>query len=180
MRLQAGADKTVRLYDVNSAREVNTFSAGTTLDDTQVGCCWLAADTIASVALNGDLLLFDQRMAACHTRVIAHQRSVTAMAAKSSADDELWTADYSGRVLRWNTGACSLLRKRGLAMTCSDDAAHCQVKGARSGCPRRIQTPWWALQLARTTCSRSALTIVRCGLALPSRALSRCRVRLNR
>ena len=168
----------MRLYDVNSAREVNTFSAGTTLDDTQVGCCWLAADTIASVALNGDLLLFDQRMAACHTRVIAHQRSVTVMAAKSSAVDELWTADYSGRVLRWNTGACLLLRKPGLAMACSDDATRRQAKAARSGCPRRTHTPLWALPRARTTCSLSALTIAWCGLA-PSRALPRYRVRPN-
>ena len=109
---QAGADKTVRLYDTNSAREVSCFAAGAALDDTQVGCYWLAADTIASVALNGDLLLFDQRMAACHTRVIAHQRSVTAMTAHSAASEELWTADYSGRVLRWNTGASPPWRAR--------------------------------------------------------------------
>ena len=96
----------MRLYDTNSAREVSTFVAGTALDDTQVGCFWLSTDTIASVALSGDLLLFDQRMAACHTRVIAHQRSVTAMTACSAASQELWTADYSGRVLRCSTGAC--------------------------------------------------------------------------
>ena len=105
----------MRLYDVNSAREVSVFSAGATLDDTQVGCCWLAADAIASVALNGDLLLFDQRVAACHTRIVALQRSVTAMAAKALADNELWTADYSGRVLRWNVGTHSPHFKLGLA-----------------------------------------------------------------
>jgi len=125
---QAGADKTVRLWDAHAAREVSKFTAGTTLDDTQVGCCWLSADTIASVALNGDLLLFDHRMAACHTRVIAHQRSVTAITARSAAGEELWTADYSGRVLRWNLGAGCVERQTAThtnavvgAATCNDE-----------------------------------------------------------
>ena len=103
---QAGQDKTVRLWDVKSARELSKHAAGDALEDTQMGCLWLAPELLVSASLGGDLLLFDPRMAGCITRVLAHQRAVTAMAADAASGD-VWSADYSGRVLRWSGGRCT-------------------------------------------------------------------------
>jgi hypothetical protein len=99
--LQAGADKTLRLWDAHAARAVCKFVAGGELEDTQVGCSWLGRDTLAAVSLGGDIRLFDARMAKCHTHVIGHQRSITAMA---SAGTSFWTADYGGRALECKLG----------------------------------------------------------------------------
>ncbi len=124
-------DKTVRLWDARTAREVAKFSAGSELDDVQVGCAWLGAEVLAAVSLGGDIRLFDHRMASCFRHIIAHQRSITALAAGNlqNSEEELYSADYLGRTLRWKPGAGTHERRlmvpegrlaAAAALTCTD------------------------------------------------------------
>jgi len=104
--LSSGADKTVRLWDATSAREVARFSAGSAIEDMQVGCAWLHdCGALASLSLSGDILLFDPRLAGCHTRILGHQRAVSTACA---AGGEVWTGDLGGRILRWPADGCAV------------------------------------------------------------------------
>jgi hypothetical protein len=118
-------DKTVRLWDARTAREVAKFSAGSELDDVQLGCAWLGLDVLASVSLGGDVRLFDHRMASCFRRIVAHQRSITALAVGNvkSSEEELFSTDYLGRTLRWKPGAGTHERRRVLPVGRSAAAA---------------------------------------------------------
>jgi WD40 repeat protein len=99
----AGADKTCRLWDVKSAREICKLDAGTELNDMQVGCAWLGNNTLVSVGLGGDVRVLDARTAKCQMHIIGHQRAITAACA--GADETVFTSDYLGHVLRWSRGA---------------------------------------------------------------------------
>ncbi len=92
-------DKTVRLFDVATAKQQHAFTVGAELQDMQCGVVWLDASTVAAVSLGGDLNLFDTRTRACRRTVHAHQRNVTAMACSGAS---FWTADYEGKTFLRN------------------------------------------------------------------------------
>lgn len=89
----AGADKTVRLFDVQSTSQTHCFTLGAEVSDMQCGVLYLDDSTLASVSLSGDVNLFDTRTKACRQTIKSHQKSVTALCCRGS---DVMTADYEG------------------------------------------------------------------------------------
>jgi WD repeat-containing protein 1 (actin-interacting protein 1) len=65
----SAADKTVKLWDVETQKAVNTWTAGSAIGDQQIGNTWSAEHGIVSLSLSGDLNVFDPRVGDKPTRV---------------------------------------------------------------------------------------------------------------
>ncbi|KIP12112.1 hypothetical protein PHLGIDRAFT_27517 [Phlebiopsis gigantea 11061_1 CR5-6] len=82
----SSADRTVKLWDVESRKAVTTWTLGKAVDLQQVGNTWTEGDDIVSLSLNGDLNIFDKRVGDKPARVLhAPPRAITALAPTSSS-----------------------------------------------------------------------------------------------
>ncbi|KAK7020199.1 WD40 repeat-like protein [Paramarasmius palmivorus] len=98
----SSADCTVKLWDVEARKAVQTWSLGSGVGNQQVGNAWSGEKEIVSLSLGGDLNIFDQRTADKPARIInAPQKPITAMAAFGSDTFLAGTAD--GRVLSFSS-----------------------------------------------------------------------------
>ena len=56
--------------DVETAKNVTTWTLGTAINDQQVGNTWVGAEDIVSLSLSGDLNVFDRRVGDRPSKII--------------------------------------------------------------------------------------------------------------
>ncbi|KAF8652390.1 hypothetical protein AX16_004418 [Volvariella volvacea WC 439] len=98
----SSADRTVKLWDVETRKPVTTWTLGTGIDNQQVGNTWSSNHGIVSLSMSGNLNVFDPRVADKPARILeAAQKSITSIAPAVSGTLVVGTAD--GRVLSYTT-----------------------------------------------------------------------------
>ncbi|RKP14313.1 WD repeat-containing protein-like protein 1 [Piptocephalis cylindrospora] len=102
--LTASADRTVKIWDVETAKVSSTFSMGTTTDAQQMGCVWSGVqDQAISLGLDGSLSYLDSRDPTKPSRVVhGHQVAITAASLNTKEPATFFTGSYDGRVLSWD------------------------------------------------------------------------------
>ncbi|KAI0763094.1 WD40 repeat-like protein [Trametes elegans] len=94
----SSADRTVKLWDVETKKAQMTWSLGSGVNHQQVGNTWTEGDSIVSLSISGDLNVFDKRVGDKPARVLyGPQKSITAALPAPSSTFIVGTAD--GRVL---------------------------------------------------------------------------------
>eukprot|EP00123_Amoebidium_parasiticum_P017958 comp24046_c0_seq1/m.43132 comp24046_c0_seq1/g.43132 ORF comp24046_c0_seq1/g.43132 comp24046_c0_seq1/m.43132 type:complete len:600 (-) comp24046_c0_seq1:168-1967(-) len=100
--LTASADKTVKLWNIESpATCATTFTFGDTVEDQQLGCLW-QGDDMLTISLSGFINYLDTANPDKPRRVVqGHNKLITALAV-SSDGKSIFSGDYSGRIVRWD------------------------------------------------------------------------------
>ncbi|KAI0631116.1 WD40 repeat-like protein [Trametes polyzona] len=94
----SAADRTVKLWDVETKKAQVTWTLGSTVSHQQVGNTWTEGDNIVSLSMSGDLNVFDKRVGDKPARVLhGPQKAITAALVGPSSTFFVGTAD--GRVL---------------------------------------------------------------------------------
>ncbi|TFK32026.1 WD40 repeat-like protein [Crucibulum laeve] len=110
--ITSSADRTVKLWDVETRKAVQTWTLGTGISHQQMGNTWSGEQDIVSLSLSGDLNLFDPRTGEKPTRVFrAPQTSITALAPLNSSTFIAGTAE--GRIFSYSDDASSCLEGEG-------------------------------------------------------------------
>ncbi|KAI0036110.1 WD40 repeat-like protein [Vararia minispora EC-137] len=113
----SSADTTVKIWDAETKKTTMTYTLGPGVDHQQVGNVWSAPNTVVSLALSGDLNVFDTRSGDKPTKILyagvfGSQKSVTAAAPLSSDTFLVGTAD--GRILAYEpSGDASYVSGKG-------------------------------------------------------------------
>ncbi|KAI0346150.1 WD40 repeat-like protein [Trametopsis cervina] len=98
----SSADRTVKLWDVESRKAVTTWTLGTRIEDQQVGNVWTEGDDIVSLSVSSDLNVFDKRISDKPARVLkAPSKSITA-AVSASRSGTFIAGVADGRVLSFS------------------------------------------------------------------------------
>jgi WD40 repeat protein len=111
----ASADKTVKVFDASSGAVEKSFSTSDNpqTDDQQLGVAWVG-DTILSVSLGSSIAHFDAAAAGGPPKTVwhGHNKFITAITASA---EFLYTASYTGQIIRWNqaTGETTLFKGTG-------------------------------------------------------------------
>jgi len=95
--MTASADKTVKVWDVETQALVVKFEMGKDLEHQQLGCLW-AGDYMLSLALSGEINYLDKGTGEVVNTIKGHQKSISALAASG---DSIITGDFTGRMVSW-------------------------------------------------------------------------------
>ena len=98
----SSADKSVKVWNVESGDTVATFSAGTDLGDMQVAVVW-KADKIISLSLSGNLNIWQVDSQAPVGVLMGHQMQLTAVCADAQTGT-IFTGSSDGVICHWNEG----------------------------------------------------------------------------
>ncbi|KAL9710209.1 WD40 repeat-like protein [Leucoagaricus gongylophorus] len=97
----SSADKTVKLWDVETRKATTTWTVGSAIDDQQVGNTWSGENNLVSLSLGGNLNVFDPRTPERSARVFsAPQTAINATITTKS--DTFLTGTASGRVYSYS------------------------------------------------------------------------------
>lgn len=103
--LSASADKTCKIWNVESRQMLVEFVLGKEVDDQQLSCLWMG-DHLLSVSLAGEIKYLDRNNPSTPLRVVTgHNKSICAMTVKPQ--EAIFTASFDGRIVKWDvaTGA---------------------------------------------------------------------------
>jgi WD40 repeat protein len=95
--LTASADKTCKIWDLDSGSSTHTFKFGEALEDQQLGCLW-QGNTLLSINLNGDISYLTPDVERPTKVLMGHSKSIEAMV-YNSQNDHFYTADREGRII---------------------------------------------------------------------------------
>ncbi|TDL25119.1 WD40 repeat-like protein [Rickenella mellea] len=94
-------DCTVKLWDVETRKAIQTWSLGTGIPNQQVGSVWSSEGEIVSLSMSGDLNIFDQRVGDKPSRILkGPQKAITAGSLTSSGTFLTGSAD--GRIMSFS------------------------------------------------------------------------------
>ncbi|KZO95341.1 WD40 repeat-like protein [Calocera viscosa TUFC12733] len=107
----SSTDCTVKLWDVETRKIVNTWTVGSDISSQQVGNTW-AKDDIVSLSLSGDLNVFDRRdTGRPHQIIYGAQRGITAFTVAPSGT--LYAGAYDGRVVSFSDNGAEAIHGDG-------------------------------------------------------------------
>ncbi|OAF65581.1 Actin-interacting protein 1, partial [Intoshia linei] len=97
------ADKTVKLWDIETKKSIQSLSMGSELEHMLTGGLWCKGDTnqVISLSLNGYLSYIDVSSNQITRQIHGHSTSISSMAKVS--DNEYITGSVSGRLCKWTT-----------------------------------------------------------------------------
>ncbi|KAF9517484.1 hypothetical protein BS47DRAFT_1339315 [Hydnum rufescens UP504] len=96
------ADRTVKLWDAETRQAISSWTVGPGVDHQQVGCTWAGSEGIASLSLNGDINIFDQRTGDRPSRILPGiQTPITSLAL--SRDKTLFASSSDGKVVAFSS-----------------------------------------------------------------------------
>lgn len=99
--LTASADRSCKIWDVETGKCITTFQFEKTTENQQLGCLW-QGDYLLSVNLAGDITYLDQNNASSPQRVLkGHNKFVTALA-YDKEKKSLYSGSYDSVIVRWN------------------------------------------------------------------------------
>lgn len=112
--MTVSADKTAKIWNVESRELVQEFVLGTTILDMQVGCIW-QADQLLTVSLSGFINYLDRSNNSSPSRLIkGHNRPITSIATTEDRS-QVYSASSDGAICRWDaaTGANERVQGKG-------------------------------------------------------------------
>ncbi|KAJ1976336.1 WD40 repeat-like protein [Dimargaris cristalligena] len=104
--MTSSGDGTVRLWDVETGRRVQTFTFNQYGDhrDQQVGNLW-SGEHLVSLGLSGDLFFLDPRADSLQLKRTLHGHQRAIMASAMTPESTLFTGDSDGRIFDWHFDA---------------------------------------------------------------------------
>ncbi|KAK6185852.1 hypothetical protein SNE40_007998 [Patella caerulea] len=103
--LSVSADKTAKVWDVETTSVVTEFVMGDQVQDMQVGCLW-QNDTLLSVSLSGYINYLDVDNPSKPRRIVkGHNKSITAMAL-SSDKSTIFTGSFDSHINYMDAVSC--------------------------------------------------------------------------
>ncbi|EJU02244.1 WD40 repeat-like protein [Dacryopinax primogenitus] len=107
----SSTDGTVKLWDAETHKIINTWTVGTGIHNQQVGNTWVQED-IVSLSLSGDLSVFDRREAEKPRQILyGAQRPITAFTAALSGT--MYAGSYDGRVVSFSDNGAESVKGDG-------------------------------------------------------------------
>ncbi|KAI0805965.1 WD40 repeat-like protein [Irpex lacteus] len=95
----SAADRTVKLWDVETRKAITSWTLGTVVEHQQVGNAWTDGDDVVSLSVSGDLNIFDKRVNDQPARILkAPAKSITAVV-PTSTNNTFIAGLSDGRVL---------------------------------------------------------------------------------
>ncbi|EGO03741.1 hypothetical protein SERLA73DRAFT_175361 [Serpula lacrymans var. lacrymans S7.3] len=102
--LTSSADRTVKLWDVETRKAITTWNLGTEIGHQQMGNTWSGAENLVSLSMSGDLNIFDRRVGDKPSRILeGPQKAITAAATVSASTFLAGTAD--GRIISYEAAS---------------------------------------------------------------------------
>jgi WD40 repeat protein len=99
--LTASADKTCKVWNMDTYQVEKTFTMGNDVNDQQLGCLWQGSDLI-SISLRGDIIFLDEANPAKPKKVLyGHNKNITTLAF-DAASGKVFTGDFGGALVEWN------------------------------------------------------------------------------
>jgi WD40 repeat protein len=99
--LTVSADKSAKVWDIESGAVTKTFVIGKDINDQQVGAVW-TNEFMITVSLSGAINYLDIDNPTTLKRVVHGHQSTVSSIALNPADGSFFTAGLSGEVSRWN------------------------------------------------------------------------------
>ncbi|KAG2028616.1 WD40-repeat-containing domain protein, partial [Suillus americanus] len=97
-------DRTVRLWDIEARKSLQTWTVGSGVPNQQVGGVWSGISDLASLSMSGDLNIFDPRTGDKPARI---PQVCTITAASSVSSSTFFAGSADGRVLIYDTDSTS-------------------------------------------------------------------------
>ncbi|KAK9898771.1 putative actin interacting protein 1 [Cystobasidium minutum MCA 4210] len=97
----SGADRTVKVWDIESKSPITSWTIGDSVDSQQVGCVWSPAkeDEIVSLSFDGTLNVLDASQGDRPSRKLyGHQKGIVSMSHTLVDQATFFTGSYDGRV----------------------------------------------------------------------------------
>lgn len=99
--LTASADKTCKIFDIESGEATTTFTIGDTVNDMQMGCVW-HKDYLLSVSLSGAINYLDATNPAKPSQILQGTKSGFKDLQVSPAAGKFFTVDVDGQLASWD------------------------------------------------------------------------------
>jgi len=97
--LSSSGDRTAKIFDIQTHKQLTAFEMGTDLLDQQVSCLW-QNNYLLSVSLSGFINYLDENNPTKPIRILTgHNKSITSIA---YSNDSLYTGGYDGFINYWN------------------------------------------------------------------------------
>lgn len=112
--MTCSADKTCKIWDLESGKVVTTFtvSAKPTVDDMQMSCLW-HGEYILSLSLSGAINYWDPAKPDAPSKVIHGHTSPITASVSDITTGRLYTGDRAGRLAVWNDGEATWFTGKG-------------------------------------------------------------------
>ncbi|CAK8688705.1 unnamed protein product [Clavelina lepadiformis] len=109
--LSASADKSCKIWNVESRETVVKFVMGNTIDDQQLSCLW-QGKYLLTVSLSGDITYLNRDDPCKPLRVLSgHNKSISSLALKPN--EAIFTASFDGNIVKWNPETGDTVRLSG-------------------------------------------------------------------
>lgn len=114
--MTCSGDKSVKIWDVESASELIVFKMGKNIEDMQQACLWMG-DNLISVSFSGEINFLDKNNPDTPLRVLSgHINNITALAI-SNDKSAVYTGSHDGRICKWNPNTGEAVRVSGSGHT---------------------------------------------------------------
>ncbi|KAF8306110.1 YVTN repeat-like/Quino protein amine dehydrogenase, partial [Clavulina sp. PMI_390] len=98
----SSADRTVKLWDVETSKSITTWDTGSAIENQQVGNAWVGEDQLVSLSVGGELSVYDRRVGDRPSKILyGAQKAITSSAI--GKDRTFYAGTYDGRVHGYTT-----------------------------------------------------------------------------
>ena len=101
MLVSASADKTVKIWNIESQKEVSSIKIGENIGDQQLGVVWTSKGQIISVSLDGTLNYIDPSSGSVSMRVFGHQKAIGCAESFDGKSSFMTASSFDGSVRKW-------------------------------------------------------------------------------
>uniref|UniRef100_H2Y5D5 Uncharacterized protein n=1 Tax=Ciona savignyi TaxID=51511 RepID=H2Y5D5_CIOSA len=127
--LTVSADKTAKIWNVDSRQLETNFVMGTSVEDQQLGCLW-QDDHIITVSLSGELKYLDRTNPDTPLKVIrGHNKAIVWVA--TDRKEAIFSGSFEGRILKWNASTGEAIQFKGRG---HNTKVTCALYDANSNC----------------------------------------------
>lgn len=105
----AGADGTVKLWDIERKEPAQTFTIGSDLGSQQNGTVWASENSVVSLGLDGTLFVWDPRSGEASKKIYGPSKAVTSAALSLKPEPTFYTGSFDGsmKAFSFPEGECA-------------------------------------------------------------------------